>query len=324
MEPLIVRTEDPLNAEAPLGPLVRSHLTPTPLFFIRNHGAVPAVDADAYRLTLDGDVREPVVLSLRELRDGWPAATVTATLACAGNRRNDQTPVPAGVPWGAGAIGNAVWTGVRLADLLAAAGASDAARHVAFTGLDRPVAEGTVQPFAASIPMAKALSPEVVVAYEMDGEPLAPEHGFPVRVVVPGYIGARSVKWLAGISVRASQSPSFFQLRDYALDGTPLTEQALNSAFSADTGRGYAVGAGGRPVERVEISTDGGRSWTAATLESGGGPWEWRLWSADVDSAGELLVRAWDSAGEGQPKTADWNERGYMNNGWFRARLESG
>ena len=208
MEPLIVRTEDPLNAEAPLGPLVRSHLTPTPLFFIRNHGAVPAVDADAYRLTLDGDVREPVVLSLRELRDGWPAATVTATLACAGNRRNDQTPVPAGVPWGAGAIGNAVWTGVRLADLLAAAGASDAARYVAFTGLDRPVAEGTAQPFAASIPMAKALSPEVVVAYEMDGEPLAPEHGFPVRVVVPGYIGARSVKWLAGISVRASQSPS--------------------------------------------------------------------------------------------------------------------
>ena len=128
------------------------------------------------------------------------------------------------MPWGAGAIGNAVWTGVRLADLLAAAGASDAARHVAFTGLDRPVAEGTAQPFAASIPMAKALSPEVVVAYEMDGEPLAPEHGFPVRVVVPGYIGARSVKWLAGISVRASQSPSFFQLRDYALDGTPLTD----------------------------------------------------------------------------------------------------
>jgi sulfite oxidase len=320
VEPLIVRTEDPLNAETPLGLLVRSHVTPTPLFFVRNHGAVPTVDADGYRLTLDGDVREPVVLSVRELRDDWPAATVTATLACAGNRRNELTPVPDGVPWGAGAIGNAAWTGVRLADLLAAGGASDAARHVAFTGLDRPVAEGTAQPFAASIPLAKALSPEVLVAYEMNGEPLAPEHGFPVRVVVPGYIGARSVKWLAGISVGASQSPSFFQVRDYAIGGTPLAEQVLNSAFSAETRRGYAVGA--RPIERVEISADGGESWAEARLETGGGPWEWRLWSADVDGVAEVLVRAWDAAGEVQPETADWNERGYMNNAWFRARLE--
>ena len=159
------------------------------------------------------------------------------------------------------------------------------------------------------------------MAYEMNDEPLTADHGFPVRVVVPGYIGARSVKWLAEISVEAAQSTSFFQVRDYALDGTPLAEQALNSAFSTDALRGYAVGAS--PVERVELSTDGGRTWTAARLETGGGPWEWRLWSADLDLDGELLVRAWDGAGEVQPEKAAWNERGYMNNGWFRARLEN-
>jgi sulfite oxidase len=331
-ESLIVRTEQPLNAETPLDALCRSHVTPTPLFFVRNHGPVPAVDAESYRLTVDGDVRRPLVLSLRELRERWPAETVTATIACAGNRRNELASVPNGVPWGAGAIGNAVWTGVRLSDLLRAAGASAAARHVAFTGLDRTVANGS---FGGSIPIARALAPEVLLAYEMSGEPLPPEHGFPLRAVVPGYVGARSVKWLAAISVRRSPSPSFFQRRDYLLGGRPLAEQVLNSAFclpiDGPAVRGYAVGGGGRPVERVDISVDGGRSWSPATLETGGEPWTWRLWHANVGTryvpgTDELVVRAWDGSSDGQPEdpATVWNERGYMNNAWHRVLLTRG
>jgi sulfite oxidase len=311
VEALIVRTEEPLNAETPLELLVRSHITPTSLFFVRNHGSIPAIDPERYRLTVDGD--EHLVLTLPELRERWPSESVTATIACAGNRRNELDRVANGVPWGAGAIGTAVWTGVRLADVLAAAGVAEDARHVEFTGLD--AANGSER-FAGSVPLAKALAPEVLLAYEMNGEPLTPEHGLPLRAVVPGYVGARSVKWLAKISVGREPSPSFFQQEDYTLDGTPLGEQVVNSAVCGAPVRGYAVGAHG--VERVEISTDGGRSWTPAQLETGGGSWEWRLWSTDVDFDGELLVRAWDGAGEGQPQTAVWNERGYMNNAWSR------
>jgi sulfite oxidase len=304
-------------------------VTPTELFFVRSHGDVPAVDPDAYRLAVGGGVREPLSLSLRELRDGFPAVSVTATIACAGNRRselNRVAPVADGIPWGPGAIGNAVWTGARLADVLAAAGIVADGRHVAFRGLDRPVAEGETQPFAGSIPIEKALGPEVLLAYELNGEPLPPEHGFPLRVVVPGYIGARSVKWVDEISVQESPSQSFFQIRDYALHGEPLAEQALNAAIcraSRTEVAGYAVAGGGRSLERVEVSTDGGRSWTAASVE-GGEPWSWRLWHAEVDlgsESHELVVRASDGSGQPADVADVWNDRGYMNNAWHRVQL---
>jgi sulfite oxidase len=326
---LIVRTEHPRNAETPLDVLCRSHLTPTELFFVRSHGEVPAVDPDAYRLTVGGDVREPLSLSLRDLRDRFPAVAVTATITCAGNRRselNRVAPVAEGIPWGAGAIGNAAWTGARLADVLA--GAAAEGRHVAFRGLDRAVVEGGTEPFAASIPIEKALAPEVLLAYELNGEPLPPEHGFPVRVVVPGYVGARSVKWVDEISIRQAPSTSFFQIRDYALHGEPLGEQALNAAIcraSRTEVAGYALGGGGRPLERVEVSADGGRSWAAAALEEHSAePWSWRLWRAEVDlgsGAHELVVRAWDGSGQPESLADAWNERGYMNNAWHRVEL---
>jgi sulfite oxidase len=333
-ERLIVWTQEPLNAETPLRSLCRSFVTPTERFFVRNHGPVPAVDEDEYRLALAGEVHEPLVLSLRELRERFARATVTATLACAGNRRSDLNPVPDGIPWGAGAVGNAVWTGIRLGDLLRAAGIGADARHVAFTGVDRADAGGRREPFAGSIPLEKALADEVLLAYEMNGEPLEPEHGFPLRAVVPGYVGARSVKWLSEISVRSSPSSSFFQTTDYTLDGSPLGEGALNSAI-CDGGlvrggrsrvEGYAVSGAGRPLDRVEVSGDGGRSWRPASLRETGEPWSWRLWHAEVDvrpDSPELVVRAWESSGEGQPEAPPTvrNPRGYMNNAWHRMRL---
>jgi sulfite oxidase len=242
------------------------------------------------------------------------------------------------VPWGPGAIGNAVWAGARLADVLAAADIGAEARHVAFTGLDLPMVEGRAQPFAGSIPIDKALASEVLLAYEMNGALLTPEHGFPIRAVVPGYVGARSVKWLAGISVRRQPSASFFQSRDYRLRGRPLGRQALNSAFCrpADGApargtrvgvAGYAVAGGGRLLERVEVSADGGRSWAPTPLEERNGePWSWRLWSAEVDlgpGPHELVVRAWDGSGQPESLEAVWNERGYMNNAWHRVNLTS-
>jgi sulfite oxidase len=334
---LVVWTQEPLNAETPLDLLGRREVTPTELFFVRNHGPIPTVDLDSYRLSLGGALGTPLRLSLGELRERYPGATVTATLACAGNRRSELervAPIPDAIPWGAGAIGNAVWSGVRLRDLLLAAGVAPAARHVAFTGLDGVDADGRREAFGGSIPLARALEPDVLLAFEMNGEALPPEHGFPVRAVVPGYIGARSVKWLTSISVQPTPSESHFQTRDYALDGSPLGELPLNSAVCA-TGQGptvvaegYAVAGGSRRVERVEVSADGGQTWLPAALRGEDRPGAWRLWRAELElrpGPVELAVRAWDSAGATQPESAAtiWNPRGYMNNAWHRARVEA-
>jgi sulfite oxidase len=341
-EELIVWSEEPLNAETPLDLLCRSEVTPTERFFVRNHGSVPAVDPDSYRLALAGLVREPLLLSLRQLRERFPHASVTATLACAGNRRGELdriAPVPDAIPWGAGAIGNAVWTGVRLRDLLLAAGIAPEARHVAFTGLDEVAADGRLVAFGGSVPLEKAVWPEVLLAYEMNGQPLSPEHGFPLRAVVPGYIGARSVKWLATITVQSGPSASFFQTHDYALDGSPLGELPLGSAVCRPLGgdvaagptvvaEGYAIAGGARRVELVEVSIDGGGTWRPAALAGGGEPWAWRLWRAELavgPGPVELVVRASDSAGGGQPEALAtiWNSRGYMNNAWHRVTFDA-
>jgi sulfite oxidase len=224
---LIEWSTDPRNAETPAAQLRRSWLTPAEAFFVRNHGAVPAVDANDYRITVSGDVRTPLLLSLTDLQQRFNRVTVTATVTCAGNRRSHLNPLPDGIPLAAGAIGNARWTGVRLRDILGAAGIGPGGRHIAFTGLDQIDGE----PFGASIPLPKALNPEVLLATEMNAAPLPPEHGYPVRVIVPGYIGARSVKWLTGIFVQSEPSISYYQRTDYTLNGTSLSEFPVNSAI---------------------------------------------------------------------------------------------
>ena len=217
---LIVRSTEPLNAETSLELLARQEVTATDLFFVRNHGAVPCVDDAAYRLRVGGLVATALTLSLDDLRTLAETAAVPATLACAGNRRAELDAfrtIAHELPWDAGAVGHAVWRGVRLRDVLAAAGVTRRARHVAFAGLDEAEVDGARVAFGASIPLEKALEADVLLAWEMNGEPLRPEHGFPLRLVVRGYIGARSVKWLATVTVQDRPSSNYFQAHGYRL-----------------------------------------------------------------------------------------------------------
>lgn len=349
----IIRQREPFNGGPPLGLLCRSLITPGELFFVRNHGTIPEVDPNAYRLVVDGLARRPLRLSLDDLR-ALPAATVTATLECAGNRRDELiavAPVPGETPWGAEAVGTAVWRGVPLREVLAAAGVAEGARHVAFLGLDEVVRKGEQIGFGGSVPLEKALNPEVLLAYEMNGEPLPPTHGFPLRVVVPGYIGARSVKWLSSVTLQATPSSHYFQAHAYKLfppqecpetvnwaGGIMLGELSVNAVIcqpapgaAIPAGQvlieGYAFAGGNRCVERVDVSADGGETWVVAELPGEHVPWTWRLWRARLDlrpGSYRLVARAWDSAANTQPENlrSVWNFKGYMNNAWHRVEVE--
>ncbi len=347
---LIVHEQDPFNAETGLAALAEGQLTATDAFYVRGHGAVPEVDRVRWRLRVNGAVERELSLSLATLREAFREREVTATLQCAGNRRAGLIAIrdiPGEAPWGPGATGTATWTGVALADVLAAAGPLREARHVGFEGADMCPEAKPAQLFGGSIPLDKASRPEVLIAWGMNGEPLPPVHGAPLRVVVPGYIGARSVKWLERIELRPDPWPGYFQHVVYRLlpeDGTPgpgagmpLGLIALNSDVlsPADgdtvlTGpvevRGYAFAGGERHVARVDVSVDDASSWSQAELLEDLGPWAWRHWRITVDlppGEHEIHVRAWDSSAATQPEdeAALWNPKGYVNNARPRVRV---
>ena len=346
---LIVYREEPFNAETPLGCLTGS-LTEIDAFYVRGHGTVPEPDLSGWRLTVEGLVERELSLSQQTLREAFAHRTVTATLQCAGNRRAGLIAVrdiPGESPWGPGATGTATWTGVALADVLAVARPSDEAVEVGFEGADLSSEPGHPELFGGSIPLDKALRSEVLLAWEMNGQPLTPVHGAPLRVVVPGYIGARSVKWLQRIELRRDPWPGYFQQVLYRLlapdstpapgAGMPLGLVALNSdVLSPPDGatvgagpvevRGYAFAGGDRHVARVDVSTDGGRSWTGAELLDDLGRWAWRHWRAVLSldpGEVEVLVRAWDTSAATQPddEAGLWNPKGYVNNARPRVRF---
>lgn len=350
----IVREAEPFNAEPPIDLLRASFITPPELFYVRNHAPVPQVDADSFHLKIDGMVDRAIHVSLAELRAKFAPQTVTATLQCAGNRRDGLMAIEiinGEVAWGAQAIGNASWTGVSLRDVLEFVGIGADARHIEFTGLDDVERKGTRFGFGGSIPVDKAMSGEVLLAFEMNAEPLTPVHGAPLRAVVPGYIGARSVKWLGGIRVQGEPSQNYFQAHAYKLfspsvsaqtadwrRGLMLGELSINSAIcrprDGETLRagkcavqGYAMAGGGRSVERVDVSGDNGQTWTEAKFDADGfSRWAWRFWEAQIElEAGEsqIVARAWDSATNTQPEDARavWNFKGYMNNAWHRVNV---
>ena len=328
---MIVHSRAPFNAEPPLDRLRASFITDMRDFYVRRHGDTPALDARRHVLRIGGLVSQPLELSVSELRARFPETSVTAVMQCAGNRRADLQAVQptSGDPWAPGAIGNAAWTGVRLADLLEAAGAAaDAALHVAFEAADTVEIpdEGRFR-YGVSIPSGKAFAPETLIAWAMNGAPLTAAHGSPLRAVVPGFAGVRSAKWLTAITVQPEPSTNHMQQRDYKLlpadvtaetvrwdEGVTINEMPLNAAICEPQAhaalaagpvrvRGYAI-ATDRRVTRVDLSADGGRSWRQASLETcQDAPWSWVFWERVLDLAAgphELVVRAWDSAGQTQ------------------------
>ncbi|TQN72364.1 Sulfite oxidase [Colletotrichum shisoi] len=363
-------TERPRNAETPAEGL-GTFVTPLELFYVRNHMWVPVVgeeDADAHAVTIETPDGEERVYTLGELRSRFATHKVTATLQCAGNRRRDMTTHAArtnGLQWAAGAISTAEWEGVLLRDVLADATCNEmnianmpsSVRHVHLVGLEA---------YAASIPIAKALDPlgDVLLAFRMNGEPLPRDHGYPLRAVVPGNVAARSVKWLRRIALSDEESPSQWQRRDYKAfcpgegpepdwDSAPaIQEMPVTSAITAAgvespegaTGRegrvkaeGYAYSGGGREVVRVDVSTDGGRTWKAAELIADKGvgkkAWCWKRWRYEGPVADEgkveeedgvrLVVKATDEAYNTQPESHEgiYNVRGNLATAWHRVHV---
>jgi sulfite oxidase len=350
---MVVHEVDPYNAEPPPAALAGEDITPLDTFYSRNHGPVPEVDPDGWTLRVDGLVDRPATFGLDDLRRMFVEHDETATLQCAGNRRAgliEVRDIPGEAPWGPAATATARWTGIRLADLLRHVGVHHEATHVAFTGADVATSPDTGGPFGGSIPARKALMPEVLLAWSMNGAPLPAIHGAPVRIVAPGYIGARSVKWLERITVRDTPSDNFFQTSTYRLlppdvdpsntgpgDGVALGLVAVNSdvlrpdhdarvPVGPTAVTGYAFAGGDRTVVRVDVSSDNGRTWSQAELADQLSPWAWRHWSATVEvprGAVTVLARAWDSSAALQPERPEyvWNPKGYVNNSWARVRL---
>lgn len=351
---MIVHEADPYNAEPPRSALAGTQVTGEDTFYVRNHGPVPDVDPARWRLHVHGRVSAPLELSLDELTSRFPQHELTATLQCAGNRRAGMAEVaaiPGEAHWGPGATSTAVWTGVRLADVLHAAGADPGAGHVCFEAPDVSQSADPPQHFGGSIPAAKAYADEVLLAWQMNHAWLPQVHGAPVRVVVPGYIGARSVKWVDRITVADHPSDNYFQATAYRLlppeadpavathgDGLSLGPVALNSdILSPDDGAhlrgghtvvsGYAFAGGDRTVARVDVSLDEGTSWHQAHLTPAADPWSWQHWqlACDLPPARSVTItaRAWDDTAAAQPESAAqlWNPKGYVNNAWARVTV---
>lgn len=350
----IVRGRVPFNAEPPGEALAGGAITALDTFYCRNHGAFPDIPRQRWRLTVGGMVDMPLTLTYEQLTNRFSAHSVVATLVCAGNRRAELLkvrPIPGKDPWAHGAISTAEWRGARLADILDAAGVRHQdGLHVAFNAPDVAPEASPVQAYGSSIPLSKAMSEEVLLAWQMNSEPLPRIHGGPVRVVVPGYIGARSVKWVNHIFVQPDPSDNYFQALDYrilppeadpdtaapgegiSLSSLPLNCDILYPGDGAEipagplTIQGWALAGDGRGIGRVDVSFDGGHTWRQADLQPAISPWAWCLWSLTIEAPSgpmTLTARAWDDTGVTQPESpaALWNPRGYANNAWAHVEL---
>ncbi len=297
------------------------------------------MDPADWRLSVTGRVGRELSLSIDDLRER-PAVTLAVTMECAGNGRAQLSPRPLSQPWLLEAVGTAEWTGTPLRALLDEAGVGDDAVEVAFRGLDRGLEGGEEQLFERSLPLDAALGEDVLLAYAMNGQPLPPQHGFPLRLVVPGWYGMTSVKWLERISLLDRPFEGYQQARGYRVrqapdeQGEPVSRMQPRSLIVppgipdfATRARTLAPGpctvrgrawSGFGSVERVEVSSDGGAAWSDARLGPHVSRWAWRGWEWDWEprDAGEyeLCSRATDSAGNVQPLEAPWNLGGYANN----------
>jgi DMSO/TMAO reductase YedYZ molybdopterin-dependent catalytic subunit len=336
---LITRQQNPDNYEFPFASL-NSFITPNKLFYVRSHFAVPKINPSTWRLSIVGAVNQELSVSLEDLR-AMPTRAVTATLECSGNGRGLVRPPLRGVGWELGAVSNAEWVGVPLVAVLDKAGLRGAAVEVILEGTDKGVMPteawlGQI-PFARSLPVAKARQEDVLLAFRMNGADLSASHGFPVRAIVPDWYGVSSVKWLQRITVSDRAFKGYFQALDYTVferrDGlpqlAPITELQTKALIAQPTA-GAALGTNASvvihgaawsasPVSRVDVSTDGGRSWQAARLVGKPVPHAWRLWELPwrtpaLPGAVTLMARATDSGNRRQPMTRDADHRNYVVN----------
>lgn len=352
---------EPFNAEPPADALVRFQRTPGELVYCRNHGPVKEFDEDKYRVNVTGGVRNPLQLSVHDLRTKYPKVEVVAALQCAGNRRLEMAEIKPvkGILWGDGTISNCLWGGARLSDILRDADIDeDANAHVCFASYATLCQDDTY--FGGSVPICHATNVEddIILAYEMNGDTLDADHGGPVRIVAPGFLGARWVKWVDLITVSREESQSWYQQCDYKIlpstvssveEAQPLwkkypamKQMPLNSVIASIAPiydstsptiarqlqvTGYAIKGSAGPIVAVEVSTDLGESWSKANITYQEGKWSWTLWEIVLDISEEsclghrmLHSRARDADGNVQEKEAHWNIRGVAYNAWGRGR----
>jgi len=319
---------------------LRYDVTPPGLHYVLTHYDIPAIDPGSWRLELSGAVERPMSLGLADLTSR-ERVTARVLLECAGNGRARYEPRPVSQPWLLEAVGSAEWTGTPLMPLLQEAGVSQDAVDVVFTGADHGVERGVEQDYARGLPLAEALRDDVLLVWAMNGQPLPPQHGAPVRLVIPGWYGMAHVKWLTRIEVLTRPFDGFQNATAYRVkvdaheDGEPVTrirpralltppgwpdfmtrERFVRPGPGTLSGRAWS---GGAPVARVEVSTDGGATWDDAVLAPADPeqPYAWRAWSHEwTASPGrtELLVRATDETGDSQPVEQEWNRQGMANN----------
>jgi sulfane dehydrogenase subunit SoxC len=319
--------------------MLRAELTPPGLHYLLIHYDIPHVDPGAWRLEIGGALARPVTLDLADLTR-LPRRSVRVTLECAGNGRARLDPRPESQPWLVEAVGTAEWGGTPLAPLLREVGLSDAAKEVVFTGADHGVEHGVEQDYQRALPLVDALGEDVLVAYEMNGSPLPPQHGYPVRLVVPGWYGMAHVKWLTRIDVVTEPFTGYQNQESYRVrsspeePGVPVTRieprallvppgfpdfmtrhRFVRPGRVPMEGRAWS---GWGPVTGVEVSVDGGATWREATLgPETSGRWAWRRFTAGWDASPgdhEICARARDGAGRLQPVRPHWNLSGFSNN----------
>jgi len=325
---LVVHRADPLNAETPQAALSGTTAVPSDRFYVRNHFAIPNLDPATWRLQVGGLAGRPLSLTLADLRS-MPAQTAVVTLECAGNGRSALDPAVPGEQWGLGAAGTAAWTGVPLTDVLAAAAPAPGAQEVVFRGADCGQVEGRDGPvhFERSLPVRYLGSAGALLAYVMNGQRLPRFHGYPLRLIVPGWYGVASVKWLIGIDLVGRPFDGHFQADRYRIDGQPVTLQAARSVITEplpeaalEPGevvvRGLAW-SGAALIARVKVSI-ADQPWQEATLTGQGDPHGWQPWElrSRLERSGCVVIRAraTDLAGRTQPDRPQWNPLGYAAN----------
>ena len=349
-EPLITRSAEPSNLEMPFSSL-EDFVTPNERFYVRCHFPIPEINPETWSLKVEGGVEAKLEMKLAELR-ALPQHTIMATMECAGNGRSFLQPKVKGVEWDLGAVGNANWTGVLLRDVLEKAGVRANALEVILEGADKGEVKEPPRPageihYARSLPLGKARE-DVLLALELNGEALTPSHGFPLRAVVPGWFGMASVKWLERILVSTTAFQGYYQSIDYTYwtrrDGLPtllpLAEMQVKAQIARPVmheklpaGKIYCVrGAawgGESAIAQVELSLDGGATWSAAKLADKAEKNAWRFWEFEWATPANptrttLIARAIDAAGRTQPKERVADYGSYMVNHWLPIKVEVG